>query len=360
MLPNLAGLGIIPPYFSRSTPGRKMPLLLRARRWLSLRAGSSGALGVLWALLAATLASGQVPANPLRGGSLARPIAVGRASQAVQNAAWIWEEDAAADPLPISTQENLPPPSPPSVVPQQFGEAPADTEIYDQWAEQGYPGADPYAVGDYSGEHWFTHTDPNDPYRHIGLGQPLVGTSWRNRPWFVGAFVGGMLSDDLISGRAEQNNSSFLGTRLGWDFEHYWGLELRYAYARTNLTDGQGDRLDEPSRDYFVDLSLVHYPWGDSQWRPYLSAGLGFDTFRFEDDADQRVHQTLLAMPLGGGLKYYYNPWFTIRFDACDNIAFGDEPLDTMHNFSLMIGAEYRFGGTRMSYFPWHGNTMYW
>src|SRR5439155_24491596 len=33
-------------------------------------------------------------------------------------------------------------------------------------------------------EPWFSHGDPNDPRRHVGLGQPLMGTSWRNRPIF--------------------------------------------------------------------------------------------------------------------------------------------------------------------------------
>src|SRR5439155_10987161 len=46
-------------------------------------------------------------------------------------------------------------------------------------------------------EPWFAHGDPNDPQRHIGLGQPLSGTSWRNRPIFFGMFVGGVMMDDL-------------------------------------------------------------------------------------------------------------------------------------------------------------------
>ena len=43
--------------------------------------------------------------------------------------------------------------------------------------------------------------DPNDPRRHIGIGQPLIGTSWRNRPIYFGSFVGGIMMDDIASNR---------------------------------------------------------------------------------------------------------------------------------------------------------------
>src|SRR6266487_2730721 len=38
-------------------------------------------------------------------------------------------------------------------------------------------------------EPWFSHGDPNDPHRHTGIVQPLMGTRWRNRPLFFGTFV---------------------------------------------------------------------------------------------------------------------------------------------------------------------------
>lgn len=67
------------------------------------------------------------------------------------------------------------------------------------------------------------HHDPNDPARHVGLGHPLVGTSWRNRPFHVGWLYGEMLGDELIQDRIDQDASMFGGYRLGWDFDHYWG-----------------------------------------------------------------------------------------------------------------------------------------
>jgi hypothetical protein len=92
----------------------------------------------------------------------------------------------------------------------------------------------------------------------------------------------------------------------------------------------------------------------------YLSAGLGFQTFRFNDDLDKRISESMLSVPLGVGVKYFYGPWFSLRFDLYDNLGIGNARVSGMHNFSLMAGAEFRFGGRRQSYYPWHNNTSYW
>lgn len=207
---------------------------------------------------------------------------------------------------------------------------------------------------------WFAHDDPNDSGRHTGWGEPLIGTSWRNRPWYWGVFLGGMLNDDLVSGHVEQANAPFLGLRLGNDFDHFWGWEGRYAFTRTELFDGRGAPIAEDGRNYYVDVALLHYPWGDSRWRPYIMAGVGFSNHRFENDTGVAIDDSSLTLPFGVGLKHYYSPWFTMRFDIVDNWTLGSGQIDSMHNFSFMVGAEFRFGGNRPNYFPWHGNTVFW
>jgi hypothetical protein len=259
---------------------------------------------------------------------------------------------------------------PPSVVPHHFGEpellppggqpegkslselgAAADLSLAAPWHEY---------MPSWFDSPWFAHGDPNDPLRHIGIGQPLSGTSWRNRPWFFGTFVGGVMMDDIVSSRIYQNDTTLVGARLGYDFDHFWGLEARWAFARPDLTDSSGAPLSESSRDNFGDVSMVYYPLGDARWRPYLLAGLGFTTLRFNDEQGRRVSEAVLDVPLGVGVKYFYSPWFTLRFDFVDNIGIGNARVSGMSNVSLMAGAEFRFGGRRPSYFPWHNNTSYW
>jgi hypothetical protein len=312
-------------------------------------------------LLAAPLLRAQVPDNPLRPRASAHVADTN--PHADTGSPSIWDESPAEVAQPISAEQELPPPAPPSIVPKSFGQPAGGFGTPESWPSQSPAAGDARgqaAAHDSWVQPWFTHTDPNDPYRHVGRGRPLIGTSWLNRPWFVGAFLGGLLADDLIDGHVETNNSFFIGGRVGWDFDHYWGLEGRYAFSRPQFNDGRGDTLPDPAREYFIDVSLAYYPWGDSQWRPFVSLGLGLQTFRFHDDADERIHQSLLSVPIGVGLKFFHSPYHTLRLEAYDNIAWGDGKLATMQNFTLAAGVEFRFGGRPTSYFPWHGTTAYW
>ncbi|MCE9524750.1 MAG: porin family protein [Planctomycetales bacterium] len=341
-------------------------------------------VGTLCALLLATNANAQTSANPLRkldiGGpaslepkSLETAQARARVAATKQIAASprrftdyeVWGEEAPTTVRPglnplrqAQYSEELPRPAAPT--PQQAlrangwddtgpGEYP--NEMYDE-------SADPWHNTLFS-HGWFVHTDPNDPHRSIGWGEPLVGTSWRNRPWYVGAFIGGIFPSDLISGHVRQNNSALGWLRLGYDFDHYWGIEGRFGYSNPHLTMPDGTPLGV-SRNYLADVELLYYPWGDSCWRPYVTLGLGQATFRFMDDQSRVVHESLLSMPFGCGLKYFHSPQTTIRFDLVENFAFGSHTIDNQANLSLMAAVEFRFGGRRPSYFPWHGNTVGW
>ncbi len=302
-----------------------------------------------------------VPANPLR--SAVRSAELTRPAKTIQ------QVQATEPPPPLQLS-----PSQPELRPQPIPRESASVLAPDpmQYAEGdpnlGWPAEAPaqqhYGTGQGFGhpprEPWFSHDNPNDPARHTGWGDPLTGTSWLNRPWYWGVFIGGMLADDLVAGHVEADSAPILGMRLGHDFDHFWGWESRYAYARTELFTGAGVPIVEPGRDYFVDVALLYYPWGDSAWRPYLLAGVGFANFRYVNDLGRAIDDTALTIPLGFGLKRYYSPWFTLRFDAVDNWSLSGGHLDSMHNFSLMAGVEFRFGGRRPSYFPWHGNTSYW
>ena len=253
--------------------------------------------------------------------------------------------------------EELPAPK----APRNLGPTPQQALSEEEWAALG-PHRGPHDPWTEDVPHvypWFAHTDPNDPHRSIGWGEPLVGTSWRNRPWYVGGFIGGIFNGDLIVGHVQQNNTALGGARLGYDFDHYWGVEARFGYSNPFITQPDGTPLGV-SRNYLADVELLYYPWGDSRWRPYFTIGLGLATFRFTDDLNHVIHESLLSMPMGVGLKYYYSPWCTIRFDVVENFAYGSHTLENQANFSLMGGVEYRFGGRRPSYFPWHGNTVGW
>ena len=54
------------------------------------------------------------------------------------------------------------------------------------------------------------------------------------------------------------------------------------------------------------------------------------------------------------GIKYYFTNWMALRLDIADNLAFGDAGADSMQNFSITAGTEFRFGGSRRNYYHFH------
>lgn len=210
-------------------------------------------------------------------------------------------------------------------------------------------------------EAWGHETGPRHPrraQRFTGWGQPLHGTSWLNRPFYFGAYVGQAFLDDAVAD-VQQNNAALVGLRLGWDFDYYWGMETRFGYANSNLSPIGTSVVDGTGRDYFVDLAMMWYPTGDSRWRPFLSAGLGAATYRFQYNG-VGLHDTALEIPLGVGLKYYLSRWSSLRWEFQYAPSLGTGRLEPMNNLAIGLGAEIRFGGSPRSYFPWTGDTAYW
>lgn len=328
-----------------------------------LQVRSWACAGLILGLTLCSMLRAQTPVNPLRNASrlLSVPASAMDAEQAD-----VWAEPTPAIRQVVAAEGQ--PPEPPSIVPPQFGEPetlPPPRMQYDLPPEAAPFDAHTGGWGEHYVHHWFdepwfSHSDPNDPFRHIGLGHPLMGTSWRNRPWFAGTFMGGVLFADVVQDRLDLNDTGIWGARLGNDFDHYWGAEFKFAFAQPQLRMIDGTPLNSTVQNYFGDVSLVCYPWGDSRWRPYLSAGVGFQTLHFFDEFDRRVSETPLSIPLGGGLKVFCSPWFTVRFDISDNVLVGNDQVSFSNNFSLLVGCEYRFGGRRTSYYPWHNNTTYW
>jgi hypothetical protein len=171
---------------------------------------------------------------------------------------------------------------------------------------------------------------------------------------------GGLIGDELIAGEIDQKDGLFGGYQLGWDFDHYWGTELRFAFSKPELTNLQTMMPLPSGTDKFWDLNLLYYPWGDAKWRPFASVGLGVASFRVEDGNQLLVDDSLLTIPFGVGVKHLYRPWLALRTSLVDNLSIGSAGLETMHNVSLSFGVEVHFGGPRSTYFPYHGGGLIW
>ena len=198
-------------------------------------------------------------------------------------------------------------------------------------------------------------SDPNDPRRHVGYGVPLITTSWLNRPIHADAFVGALFGDELIRNRVNQRGGVLNGLRLGIDFDHYWGGELRFATSNPRLEAGRGQ-----AKVQFFDFHLLYYPWGDAHWRPYATLGSGLARYSFVSDTGQSIAQTMYHLPVGIGMKYFFKKSIALRMEFRDNIAFGHAGVRTLNNLSLTSGIEWHFGGRRRSYYPYDSKIRHW
>jgi hypothetical protein len=218
--------------------------------------------------------------------------------------------------------------------------------------------------------------------RSRGLGEPLVGESWRYRPFSAGWFMGIVQGTPLIDDWVAEDQGYFGGYRLGWDYDHYWGCEMRFAWGTAALSDSQrakeaqieaddeaGLAPDDPFRRRFDrhrdatfglwDFSFLYYPWGDATWRPYLMAGLGTSNIRFVDRLSRSYDETALGIPLALGCKYRHSDRIALRVELADNLAF-PSGMNVVHHLTLSGGLELRFGGSRVAYWPWNPGRHYW
>lgn len=190
---------------------------------------------------------------------------------------------------------------------------------------------------------------------------PLAGESWRYRPFSASVFIGGHFGDDLLDRTVSQRAAALIGGRAGWDMSAYVGGELRMWYANPAATFRPitADQLE--AHLFGLDFDVLYYPWGETRLRPYLMAGLGFVDVVYHDAPTTKVDDMMLGLPFGIGFKYRLDNRFVLRTEFIDNYSFPGSRTDEMHNLSVTMGLEARFGGgDRRSYYPWNPRYSTW
>lgn len=283
------------------------------------------------------------------------------------------ESSTAADkPAKFPSQPDEAPSAPlegPSLAESIFGDPMAATENaefadpasarFDQWqplADEGLCGDDVRPF-DWMRKWGFHHSSTEG--RSLDRGLPMERASWLNRPYHIDWFAGPLLGDELAGNSVEQQSTLIAGLRAGWDFDYFWGVEWRFAWADPDLNSTQFTGLSQGN--YFAsDIDLVYYPWGDTKVRPFFQLGMGVvevDTIR-GDGAPETA--TLLSMPFGGGVQFPLTRWAAMRLEILDAWAFGGDGVDTLSNFSFTAGMEFRLGARPNSYWPWRTSRNVW
>ncbi|MCL2005694.1 MAG: outer membrane beta-barrel protein [Planctomycetaceae bacterium] len=207
-----------------------------------------------------------------------------------------------------------------------------------------------------------------------GVGMPLVGKSWLDHPYYFGGFVGTMFGSELVSRMIKQDKGGTGGLIFGYNFNDYWGLESRLHFASIDIRDTEYARQlfetawiqDNPgvpippltSRTNeltILDISVHYYPLGNAKWRPYFKYGMGIGRQKFVNTFGYQNSSDIVTMPLGIGLRYWWNDRLAIQSAVFDNIVFGSNGTKTQHNFTLTAGLTYAFGNGRRLH-----PTHYW
>lgn len=236
--------------------------------------------------------------------------------------------------------------------------APAPFEFSDPAAE--FDDAHAHPKDYYSAMSWLNLRHSHTHGRNVGLGGPMVGTSWLNRPYYVGGELGNIWMTRSIEPSVSDDVDAFGGVFLGCDWDHYWGSELSLHWATPELVNSAAPDAEHGDSLTLWSANLMYYPWGDSCFRPYWRWGIGATELEYPTDAGVLRDETLWTFPIGMGIKYPVRRWLAARTEFTDYWAWGNSGVATQHNFSLTVGLEWRFGAHPRSYWPWHPSRHIW
>ncbi|MCL2348420.1 MAG: porin family protein [Planctomycetaceae bacterium] len=197
---------------------------------------------------------------------------------------------------------------------------------------------------------------PDAPDR--GIGHPLEDQSWLDRPYYFGIFGGWNSGSELVGGQIDQGSGSNGGGALGWNLNHYWGLEGRLYGASLNLEDISGNIPKAPDRSKrltALDVSVHYYPFGEARWRPYFKLGIATMQENFTDNSGVGQKINTWGAPFGLGLKYWWSDRVSVYADVVNNVVFGKGMTKTHSDWALNFGVNFSFG-TNARYSP----TVYW
>jgi len=234
----------------------------------------------------------------------------------------------------------------------------------DEYADQG--GFEPNAADAIDAESRFSrlgwlglhHSSING--RNVEMGVPFVGTSWLNRPYYVGVDYATLWITQPPLDNVSNDVDLYGGLYAGCELDYYWGAELSVQRATPELVNSQSPSAARGDRMMMWTANLMYYPWGDAWFRPYWRCGIGGMEIDFPNDAGIRLDETLWAFPIGIGIKFPLERWLTARAEFADQIGIGNAGIATQHDLTFSFALEWRFGARPRSYWPWNPSRHIW
>jgi hypothetical protein len=196
--------------------------------------------------------------------------------------------------------------------------------------------------------------------RNAGMGVPLVGTSWLNRPYYFGIDLGTTWIAVPPQADITRDIDTYGGIYAGYDWDYYWGSEFAIQRATPELINKNARDANRGDRLMLWTASMLYYPWGDTYYRPYWRCGIGEMEIDYPTDNGHRRDEGLWAFPIGIGIKYPVRRWLAARAEFADQIGVGNSGVAAQHDLTLTFALEWRFGAHPRSYWPWNPSRHIW
>lgn len=142
---------------------------------------------------------------------------------------------------------------------------------------------------------------------------------------FAGYLFGGQFGrsfdDDFDRhSRLEVEDEAVYGGRLGFNITSLFEIELEYAQSDTALEfETRGDfapneRIGDLRFQYLMGYATLNF--GRGRAVPYFTIGSGAANIKPRIAGVPTDSDTRYTAGIGGGLKYFFNPHFALRFDG--------------------------------------------
>lgn len=198
--------------------------------------------------------------------------------------------------------------------------------------------------------------------------QGLFGAGNMNLEWYGKAFGGATFQQDsdvdvfaggsrFASGDIDFDTGYTVGAAVGANFTPNFGMELEYAYRRSDVDrlrlDGENEDGGKSRSDAFMLNALYSFDGmgANGQWRPYVGGGVGTARVRIGPEGDSVSRDWILAYQVIGGVAYDVTEqwslngevrWFATEGGRYD-IGGGANLKADWETVDVLVGATYRF-----------------
>jgi hypothetical protein len=140
---------------------------------------------------------------------------------------------------------------------------------------------------------------------------------------YAGYLFGGNFGDatvDFTPFRLEVDDDAIYGGRVGFNITSHFEIEFEYGYDKTQLI--RDNDVSFAPNEVIGDLTLQYYMgyatfnFGHGRLVPYFTIGSGAANLKPQISGVQTVSDTRYTGAIGGGIKYFFDPHFALRFDG--------------------------------------------